>query len=71
MFVSSILVKKNPNLTVIVRRVNDMLRDLCEENGSSIICNDVVTTDYLWKDGVHLLDIGTYILSNFFFKVLK
>ena len=71
MFVSSILVKKNPNLTVIVRRVNDMLIDVCEKNGSSIICIDVVTTDCLWKDGVHLLDIGTYILSNFFFKVLK
>ena len=70
-FVSSILVKKNPNLTVIVRRVNDMLRDLCEKNGSSIICNDVITTDYLWKDGVHLLDIGTYILSNFFSKFLN
>ena len=26
----SILVKKNPNLTAIVRRVNNMLRDLCE-----------------------------------------
>ena len=27
-FISSILVRKNPNLTAIVRRVNDMLRDL-------------------------------------------
>ena len=46
-FISSILVKQNPNLTAIVRRVNDMLRDLCEKNGFSFICNDVITTNYL------------------------
>ena len=43
----SLLVKKNPNLTAIVRRVNDMLRDLCEKNGFDFICNDVITSDYL------------------------
>ena len=36
-FISSILVKKNPNLTAIVCQVNDMLRDLCEKNGFSFI----------------------------------
>ena len=46
-FISSILVKQNRNLTAIVRRVNDMLRDLCEKNGFSFICNDVITTNYL------------------------
>ena len=45
----SILVKENPNLTAILRQVNDMLRDLCEKNGFSFICNDVITTNYLWK----------------------
>ena len=47
MLISSILVKKNPNLTAIVCRVNDMLRDLYEKNGFSFICNDVITTNYL------------------------
>ena len=70
-FISSILVKKNPNLTAIVRRVNDMLRDLCEKNGFSFICNDVITNNYLWKDGVHLQDMGTHILSNHFLKFLN
>ena len=55
--ISSILVKKNPNLTAIVSRFNDMLRDLCGKNGFSFICNDVITTKYLWKDGVHLQDM--------------
>ena len=66
----SILVKKNPNLTAIVRRVNDMLRDLCETNGFSFICDDVIIINYLWKDGVLLQDMGTHILSNHFLKFL-
>ena len=70
-FISSILVKKNSNLTAIVRRVNYMLRDVCEKNGFSFICNDVITTNYLWKDGVHLQDMGTHILSNHFLKFLN
>ena len=69
--ISSILVKMNLNLTAIVRRVNDMLRDLCEKNGFSFICNDVITTNYLWKNGVHLQDVGTHILSNHFKKILN
>ena len=44
--ISSILVKKNPNLTEIERRVNDMLRDLCEKNGFSFICNDVILSNH-------------------------
>ena len=69
--ISSILVKRNPNLTAIVRRVNDMLRDLCKKNGFSFICNDVITTNYLWKDGVHMQDNGTHIFSNHFLKFLN
>ena len=68
MLISSILVKKNPNFTATVRRVNDMLRDLCEKNGFNFICNDVITTNYLWKDGVHLQELETHISSNHFLK---
>ena len=45
----------------VVRQVNDMLRDLCEKNGFSFIWNDIIATDYLWKDSVYLQDIGRYI----------
>ena len=48
-----------------------MLRDLCEKNGFSFICNDVITTNYLWNNDVHLQDMGTHILSNHFFKFLN
>ena len=69
--ISSILVKKNPNLTAIVCQVNDMLRRaLCEKNGVSFICNDIITTNYLQKDGVHLQDMETYFKQSFF-KVFK
>ena len=68
MLTPSILLKKNPNLTAIGRRVNDMLRDLYEKNGFSFICNHVIIANYLWKDGVDLQDLRTNILSNHFFK---
>ena len=34
-----------------MRRVN-MLRDLCVINGFGFICNDMITTKYVWKDGI-------------------
>ena len=52
-----------------MRRVNDMLRNLCEKNGFSFICNGVITNDNLWKD-VHLQGMATHILSNLFLKLL-
>ena len=67
MLISSILVKKNPNLTAMVRRVNDMLRDLCEK----LLFMREFITNYLWKDGVYLQEMGTHILSNHFLKFLN
>ena len=71
MLISSVLVKKNPNLATIVCRINVMLRDLCENNGFSFICNDVIITNHLWKNGVLLQDMGTHILSNPFLNFLN
>ena len=70
-FISSILVKKNPELNPVIRRVNDKLRELCEINGFIFINNDMTTTDHLWRDGIHLQDIGTNILSRNFYQVLN
>ena len=39
------------------------MRDLCDINGFDFICNDMITTKYLWKGGMHLQDLGTSILS--------
>ena len=69
--ISSILVKKNPNLNVLIRRVNSLLCDLCSTNGFGYICNDTITTKYLWKDGIHLRDLGTNKLSSNFIKFVN
>ena len=61
--ISYVLVKKNLNLNALIRRVNDLLRDLCSMNGFGYICNDTITTEYLWKDGIHLQDLGKNNLS--------
>ena len=66
--ISSVLVKKNPNLNALIRSVNDLLRDLCSMNGFGYICNDTITTEYLWKDGIYLQDLGTNILRNTLIK---
>ena len=41
---------------------------LCEKNGFNFICNDVIASDYLCKDGVHLQDMGTHFKQSFFFS---
>ena len=69
--ISYVLVKKSPNLNALIRRVNDLLRDLCSINGFAYICNDAITTEHLWKDGIHLQDLGANILSSNFIKFVN
>ena len=69
--ISSVLIKKNPNLNALVRRVNDLLYDLCARNGFGFISNEMITIDYLWKDGIHLLDLGTNIASSSFIEFVN
>ena len=40
-------------------------------NGVGYILNDVVTTEYLWKDGIHLQDLGTNVLSTNYMKFVN
>ena len=63
-FISSMLVKKNPKLNPVIRSVKDQLLELCEINGFLFINNDMITTDHLWRDGIHLQDIGTNVRSS-------
>ena len=70
-FISSILVKKSPRLNALVCKVNDQLRDLCVSNGFQFISNDMISTDYLSRDGINLQDAGTDILSSNFCKILN
>ena len=47
--ISSVLVKRSPKLNAIIRRANEMLCDLCRENGFGFICSDMITTQYFLK----------------------
>ena len=70
-FISFILVKKNPKLNPVFHRVNNNLRELCEINGFLFINNDMITSNHLWRDDIHLQEIGTNILSRSFYQVLN
>ena len=56
----------NTRVTAILRRVNGMFRDLSEKNGFNFTRNDVIPSDYLREDCVHLQHMGTHVLSNIF-----
>ena len=41
---------------------------MCNFNGFGCLCNDRITTEYVWKDRIHLQDLGTSILSTDFIE---
>ena len=64
LLISSTLPKNNIALTRLIRQVNDSLREQCVLNGFGFISNDKISRTYLWKDGIHLDDLGTNILAG-------
>ena len=62
--ISSIFLKKQLKLTKIIRQINDTLREKCRENKFYFICNDNITLENLWKDGIHLNNEGTHIFAS-------
>ena len=69
--ISSILPKKNIALTRLIWQVNDSLREQCVFNGFGFISNDNISRTHLWKDGIHLEDLGTNILACNFVDFLN
>ena len=63
--ISSVLPKRNIALTHLIRQVNDSLREQCVLNGFGFISNDNISRTHLWKDGIHLEDLGTNIVAFF------
>ena len=39
---------------IVIRQLNDLLKDKCKENNFHFVFNDNVTKEYLWRDDVHL-----------------
>ena len=69
--IPSILPKKNIALTRLIWQVNDSLREQCVFNGFGFISNDNISRTHLWKDGIHLEDLGTNILAGNFVDFLN
>ena len=60
--IQSILPKKDIALRRLIRQVNDTFRKQCVLNGSGFISNRNISRIHLWKDRIHLEDLGTNIL---------
>ena len=69
--ISSILSKKNIALTRLIRQVNDSLREQCVLNAFGFISNDNISRTQLWKDGIHLEDLGTNLVAGNFVDFLN
>ena len=70
-FISSIVCRKFFKDNKFIREVNDFLKTFCTEANFIFISNDNITKDFLYNDGVHLLDEGTNLLVNNFIDNLN
>ena len=61
-----ILPKNNITLTHLIWQVNHSLREQCVLNGFGFISNDNISRTHLWKDEIHLEDLGTNNLAGNF-----
>ena len=64
--ISSLICRSSHHLNSKVTKVNDILKDLCYNEGFGFINNINITSQYLWKDGLHLIEAGKVILANNF-----
>ena len=69
--ISSILPKKNIALTRLIRLVNDSLREQYVLNRFGFISNDNISRTHLWKNGIHIKDLGTNIVAGNFVDFLN
>ena len=63
-FISSIVCRSVEAEMLKVDEVNKMVRDLCIKEGFAFIDNSFIGKQFLWKDGIHLLNDGTTLLAN-------
>ena len=67
---SSILVRSDPKIDQVIKKVNRLLQGLCKTNNFHFICNNAIDNTFLWKDGLHLTYEGISKLSNNFLEYL-
>ena len=65
-FISAMICRRVKFLNKKVKRVNFLLKHICEENGYFFIDNSNIEIRDLWKDGIHLLEsCKTKLAENF------
>ena len=69
--ITSILPKNNIASTRPIQKGNNSLMKQCVLNRFAFIPNDNVSRTRLWKDGIHLEDLGTNILPGNFVDFLN
>ena len=69
--VSGIISQKNNVCAERIKIINQMVSDICAAENFYFIDNRTITEEYLWTDGIHLLDHGTEVLVNNFLGLLS
>ena len=68
--ISSILVRSDPKINQVIKQANRLLQGMCKTSIFYFICNNVIDTTFLWKDGLHLTYEGISKLSDNFLEYL-
>ena len=64
-----ILVRKKHEVNEVIKKVDNILRIVCLDQGFTFICNSAIARAMLWRDGLHLTNEGTNMLSNNFCSI--
>ena len=67
---SSVVATGRVNADVLIH-FNESLKHLCRENGFCFINNDNILEGNLYKDRLHLLEVGKPILANNFINCIN
>ena len=71
-YISSVLPRSSFYLQLKRKELNTILRDLCEENDFIFIDNkNIILSEHISNDGVHLNNVGSDLLANNFLHHLN
>ena len=68
--ITIILLKSDESLNVKIQEVNSYLKEKCGFYNIDFISNENISVKYLHSDGVHLNDVGSYLLQENFGKYI-
>ena len=69
--ISSIFARTNYDLNKIIKQLIFFSRSLCKAYDFAFICNENIDRFRLWRDGIHLTNEGTSLLSRSFLEHLN